>query len=152
MNSIRTLSAFKILIFRRRGHSVTTCNSLGLHCTIRCTSILATHGIAFHYHFTNLGKLPKNIKSQSKNSSGNSDLTLTKLRGAIQKRVTKSVSDKIKLVYISKCRLYWIRGGGGFSDFSQIQKTETWPWFWWYMGLILVRYMQHRVYIWPIYD
>ena len=119
MNSIiRTLSAFKILIFRRRGHSVTTCNSLGLHCTIRCTSILATHGIAFHYHFTNLGKLPKNIKSQSKNSSGNSDLTLTKLRGAIQKRVTKGVSDKIKLVYILKCRLY----------FFQIQKTKKLVW------------------------
>ena len=51
------------------------------------------------------------------------------------------------------CRLSLTEGGGLiFSIFSQIQITEIWPWFLWYMGLILLRYMQHLVHIWPTYE
>ena len=38
------------------------------------------------------------------------------------------------------------------SDFSQIQMTEIWPWFWWYIDEILVGYWQQLVYKWLIYD
>ena len=64
------------------------------------------------------------------------------------------VSAKIKKVYISNVDSLWLRVGGGlnFSYFSKIKITEIWPWFLWYMGLILVRYMQHLVHIWPIYE
>ena len=39
-----------------------------------------------------------------------------------------------------------------FSVFSQIQITEIGPWFLWYIELILVRYMQHLVHLWLIYE
>ena len=51
-------------------------------------------------------------------------------------------------VYISNVDSLWLN----FSDFSQIQITEIWPWVLWYMGLILVRYIQHLVHIWPIFE
>ena len=52
-----------------------------------------------------------------------------------------------------KCRLFCLRGGGlNFSDFPQIQIIEIWPWVLWYMGLILVRYMQHLEHRWPMYE
>ena len=43
-------------------------------------------------------------------------------------------------------------GGSGFSDFPQIQMTKIWPWFWWYMGDILVRYTLNLVHVWLIFD
>ena len=41
--------------------------------------------------------------------------------------------------------------GLNFLDFSQIEITKIWPWILWYMGPIMVRYMQHLVHFWPIY-
>ena len=63
-------------------------------------------------------------------------------------------TPKIKIVYSSKCRPFWMRGGGyKFSDFSLIHVTEKWPLFLRYLRLISVRYMQHLVNIlWPLYE
>ena len=40
---------------------------------------------------------------------------------------------------------YFLMRGTGFSDFFQIQMTEIWPWFWWYMGEILRGCREHFV-------
>ena len=56
--------------------------------------------------------------------------------------------DKIKAIVLTKC--------GRIREFvaaiCKTRMTEMWPWFWWYMGEILVRYGQHLVHIWLIYD
>ena len=55
-------------------------------------------------------------------------------------------------VHISKCRLFWDEGGSGYSGFSLIQMTEKWPYFWCHKGVIFMRYRQHLVHTWLIYD
>ena len=56
-------------------------------------------------------------------------------------------APKIKKVHNSKFRLFWDEGGGSwFSKIHQNQMTEIWPWFWWYIADILVRYCQNECY------
>ena len=87
----RTLNTIKILILRRRGHSVTTCNSSGLHksaawqlnipCFQRGDSLgfwkldhKQPMAINFHWDCTNLGELRrKKIQAKSKTQGGNSN-------------------------------------------------------------------------------
>ena len=45
-----------------------------------------------------------------------------------------------------------MRGETRFSYFPQIQMTDIWPLFLWCMGEILMKYWQHLVNIWLIYD